>query len=94
MMIEKFHDLFSGEGKTLRPMSCIPAEINVIPEETPKRIFTARKLANPFRDETKKELDTMVRQGVLKPMGNIAATWCHPMALWKNLMEEFGFVLT
>ena len=30
-------------------------------------------------EETKKELDQMVQQGVIKPVGDVATTWCHPM---------------
>ena len=35
-MIEQFQDII----KTLRPMSCIPGEINEVPEATPVRIST------------------------------------------------------
>ena len=73
-MIEEFQDVFIDGGSTLRPMICLPAETNVVLEATPIRISTARRLAYAFRDETKKELDIMVQQGVIKPVGNIATT--------------------
>ena len=68
----------------MRPVTCIPAEINVVPEAVPIRISTARKLAYAFRDETKKELDTMVQQGVIEPVGDLATKWCHPMVVVKK----------
>ena len=63
----------------MKPMSCEPSEIDVVPEAVPIRVSTARKLAYALRDDTKKELDLMVQQGVIKPVGDIATTWCHPM---------------
>ena len=61
-MIAEFQYFFSDIEETLRPMTCIPAEIKI-------RISTTRKLAYAFRDETIKGLDTMVQQGVIKLVG-------------------------
>ena len=63
----------------MKPMACEPSEIYVVPEAVPIRVSFARKLAYALRDDTKKELDLMVQQGVIKPVGDIATTWCHPM---------------
>ena len=47
-IIAEFHDVFSDERKTLRPITCIPAEINVVPDAMPIRISTARRLDYAF----------------------------------------------
>ena len=75
-------------------MSCIPAEINVVLEATPIRNSAVWNLAYAFRDETKKELDTIIQQGVIKPVGDIQQHGVIQCLLWKNLVKEFGFVLT
>ena len=65
----------------MKPMTCTPSEINVVPEAITIRISIARRLPYAFRDETKKELDKTVVQGVIKPVGDVATTWCHPMVV-------------
>ena len=79
MIIEEFRDVFSDGGNILKPMACEPSTIDVVTEAIPIHVSTARKLAYALRDETKKELDMMVQQGVIKPVGDVATTWCHPM---------------
>ena len=78
-IVQEFQDVFSDGGAVLKPMACEPSEIDVVPEAVPIRVSTARKLAYALRDDTKKELDLMVQQGVIKPVGDVASTWCHPM---------------
>ena len=45
----------------------------------PIRLSTARNIAFGYREETKKELDKMVSQGIIKPVGDKATEWCSPM---------------
>ena len=66
----------------------------MVPEATPIRISKVRKLEYEFEIKIKKELDVMVQQGFIKHLGDIATTWCHPMVVAENLMEEFEFVIT
>ena len=74
-IVKEFQDVFSDNGAVLNPMACEPSEIDVVPEAVPIRVSTARKLAYALRDDTKKELDLIVQQGVIKPVGDIATTW-------------------
>ena len=78
-IVDEFRDVFSDGGAVLKPMGCEPSEIDDVAEAVPIRVSTARKLAYALREETKKELDLMVQQGVIKPVGDVASTWCHPM---------------
>ena len=78
-IVQEFRDVFSDAGAVLKSMACEPSEIDVVPEAVPIRVSTARKLAYALRDDTKKELDLMVQQGVIKPVGDVTTTWCHPM---------------
>ena len=80
-IIQEFHDVFADNDVELKAMDCQPSEIQIVPEANPIRISTARKLAYAFREETKKELDQMVQQGVIKSVGDMATDWCHPMVV-------------
>ena len=77
--VEEFQDVFSDGGAVSKPMACKHSEIDVVPDAVAIRVPTARKLAYALRENTKKELDLMVQHGVIKPAGDIATTWCHPM---------------
>ena len=80
-LFEKFKDVFSdGEG-TLQMMNCAPSVIDLKPEAKPIRLSTARTMAYGYREEAKKELDKMVTQGVIKPVGDKATEWCNPMVV-------------
>ena len=73
--------MFTDNETQLKAMECQPSEIKMVPEANLIRILTCRKLAYAFREETKRELDKMVNQGVIKPVGDVATDWCHPMVV-------------
>ncbi len=50
-----------------------------MPDAKPIRLFIARNIAFRYREQTKKELDKMVLQGIIKPVGDRATEWCSPM---------------
>ena len=60
-------------------MSCKPSVIELTADTKPIRLSTARNIAFGYREETKKELDKMVSQGLIKPVGDKATKWCAPM---------------
>ena len=80
-IMEVFRDVFTDGQSMLKPMGCKPSEIQLVPEANPIRISTARKLAYAFREETKQELDKMVQQGIIQPVGDKSTDWCHPMVV-------------
>ena len=53
--------------------------IYLVPEATPIRLSTARNLAFATREDTKIELDKMVRQRIIKPAGDKATAQRYPM---------------
>ena len=80
-ILQEYQDVFTDNETQLKAMQCQPCQIQMVPEANPIRISTCRKLAHAFREETKRELRKMVRQGVIKPVGDVATDWCHPMVV-------------
>ena len=78
-LLEQFKDVFSDGEETLKIMNCKPSVIELKPDAKPIRLSTARNIAFGYRDQTKKELDKMVSQGIIKPVGDKATEWCSPM---------------
>ena len=78
-LLEQFKDVFSDGEESLKIMNCKPSIIELMPDAKPIRLSTARNIAFGYRDETKKELDKMVSQGIIKPVGDKARGWCSPM---------------
>ena len=71
-LLEQFKDVFSDGEETLKIMNCKPSVIELMPDAKPIRLSTARNIAFGYREQTKKELDKMVSQGIIKPVGDKA----------------------
>ena len=71
-IIQEYHDIFTDNDVELKAMECQHSGIQIVPDANPMQISTARKLACAFREETKKDLEKMLRQGVIKPVGDMA----------------------
>ena len=80
-MMKEFEDVFTDVGSSLKEMNCIPSVIQPFPEVAPIILSTARNLAFATREERKIELDKMVCQGVMKPVGHKATEWYNPMVV-------------
>ncbi|XP_076028441.1 uncharacterized protein LOC143017536 [Oratosquilla oratoria] len=70
-------DLRSGEA--LREMTGRPMEIHLKPDAKPFALHTARRIPHAWQDDVKKELDAMVHQGIIEPVGHAPSVWCHPL---------------
>ena len=88
-LLEQFKDVFSDGEDTLKIMNCKPSVIELMPDAKPIRLSTARNIAFGYREETKKELDKMVSQGIIKPVGDKATDWCSPMIVVRS-----GYIIT
>ena len=66
-------------------MNCKPSVIELTPDVKPIRLPTARTIAFGYREQTKKEMDKMVSQGIIKPVGDISTEWRSPMIVVQNL---------
>merc|ERR1711946_66772 len=51
------------------------------PGATPFAIHTPRPIPFALRDQVKTELDSLVQQGIISPVGDEPSEWCHPMVL-------------
>ena len=91
-IVDEFQDVFSDGGAVLKPMACEPSDIDVVAEAVPIRVSTARKLAYALREETKKELDLMVQQGVIKPVGDVQLHGVIRWFVWRSHMVVLEFV--
>ena len=80
-LIQEYADVFTDDEEKLKPMRCEPSRVELVEEAKPIRVSTARKIAYAYREETKKELDRMVDQGIVVPVGDVATEWCHPMVV-------------
>lgn len=65
----------------LRPMDGPPMKIYLKEGATPFAIHTPRQIPFAFRDQVKKELDSMVEQGIIQPVGDDPSEWCHPLVV-------------
>ena len=83
-LFDVYADVFDA-SKTLRPMRGEivgePMKINLKENYKPFAIHTARQIPYALRDELKKELDDMVKKGVLEKVGDVATEWCHPIVV-------------
>ena len=71
-LLEQFKDVFSDGKESLKIMNCKPSKIELMPDAKPIRLSTARNIAFGYREETKKELDKMVSEEIIKPVGDKA----------------------
>nr|XP_027211978.1 uncharacterized protein LOC113805212 [Penaeus vannamei] len=62
-------------------MSGPPMRIHLQPGATPFAIHTPRPIPFAYRDQVKEELDSLVQQGIISPVGDKPSEWCHPMVL-------------
>ena len=69
------------QTKPLGKMTGPPMRIHLKPGATPFAIHTPRPIPFAFRDQVKRELDSLVQQGIIMPAGDEPSEWCHPMVL-------------
>ncbi|XP_069978514.1 uncharacterized protein [Penaeus vannamei] len=62
-------------------MSGPPMRIHLQPGVTPFAIHTPRPIPFTYRDQVKEELDSLVQQGIISPVGDKPSEWYHPMVL-------------
>ena len=81
-LIRDYSDVFTSDNEdSLQPMVGPPMVIHVAEDATPFAVRTARQVPFAWRDEVKTQLDQMVLQGIIAPLGAEPADWCHPLVL-------------
>ena len=65
----------------LKPMSGPPMRIHLKEDAQPFAIHTPRPIPLAYQDPVKAELDSMVSQGIIAPVGDDPSPWCHPMVV-------------
>ena len=82
-LLREFDDVFTSDNSTasLKPMAGPPMVIHVTEDVEPFAVRTARPVPHAWRDNVKNQLDEMVRQGIIAPLGDEPSDWCHPLVL-------------
>ena len=68
--VGEFPHLFSGLGKLETEY-----QIKLNPDVKPVRLYTPRKIPHPLLPKVKKEIDSMLQQGVISPV-TVPTEWC------------------
>ena len=69
------------QDQPLKKMTGPPMRIHLKPGATPFAVHTPRPIPFALRDQVKEELDSLVQQGIITPVGDEPSEWCHPMVL-------------
>ncbi|XP_063591351.1 uncharacterized protein LOC134768457 [Penaeus indicus] len=77
-VLVKKDDLHYGP---LKMMVGPPMRIHLRENATPFAIHTPRMIPLAFQEPTRKELESLVTQGILKPVEDEPSEWCHPMVV-------------
>ena len=77
-LLEEFSDVFS-DGP-VPPMKGAPMDIVLRDGAKPYRSTHVRSIPMAYRDQVKKQLDDMVRDGVIEPVHE-PSDWCHPIVV-------------
>lgn len=67
------------QGAQLKPMTGPPMRIHLKDDAKPFAIYTPRLIPLAYQDDVKKELEAMVAQGIITPVGDQPSPWCHPL---------------
>ena len=67
------------KGEYFPPMKNASMSIHLKPDAKPFAIYAPRNIAYALRDKTKKELDSLVAQGIITPVTDDVTPWVHPM---------------
>ena len=65
----------------LKPMTGPPMRIHLRDDAQPFAVHTPRLIPFAYREAVQAELDSMVAQGVIAPVGDDPSPWCHPMVV-------------
>ena len=82
-LLKEFPDVFTSDDSTasLKPMTGSPMVIHLTEDATPYAVRAARPVPYAWRDNVRSQLDEMVRQGIIAPLGDEPSDWCHPLVL-------------
>ena len=82
-LLKEFSDVFTSDDGTasLKPMAGPPMVIHITEDAKPFAVRAARPVPHAWRDNVKSQLDDMVRQGIITPLGDEPSDWCHPLVL-------------
>ena len=78
-MLAEFSDVFDNEQ--LKTMCTQPVKIQLKADAVPFRVSAARPVPFAYREQIKKQLDTMEAQNVIQPVTE-HSEWCHPVVLY------------
>ncbi|XP_070000274.1 uncharacterized protein [Penaeus vannamei] len=68
-------------GGQLHEMKGPPMTSHLKSDAQPFAVYTPRVIPLAWRHDVKKELDTMVSQNIIEPVGDEPCEWCHPLVV-------------
>ena len=79
-LLREYADVFAAQEE-LKPMDGPPVHIHLLKDAKPHAVSAARNIPVAWRDNVKKEIDDMVRRGIIEPLGDIPSDWCSPLVI-------------
>ncbi|XP_066978786.1 uncharacterized protein [Macrobrachium rosenbergii] len=83
--LHHFNDVLVSKAdlqtQPLKKMTGHPMRIHLKPGATPFTVHMPRLILFALGDQVKEELDSLVQQGIITPVGDEPSEWCHPMVL-------------
>ena len=58
-----------------------PMRIHLKEGAVPFAVHTPRQIPFAFQHQVKEELESMVKQGIITPVGDEPSDWCHPLVV-------------
>nr|XP_040576564.1 uncharacterized protein K02A2.6-like [Lepeophtheirus salmonis] len=80
-LVEEYPDVLIDGNQPLRKMKCAPIKISLMEGAETWKMYTARAIPFAYREATKKELEELLKKGIIEPLGNKPTEWCHPMVV-------------
>lgn len=69
------------EHAPLKTMTGPPMRIHLKEGAVPFAVHTPRRIPLAFQQQVKEELQSLVRQGIIRPAGDEPSDWCHPLVI-------------
>ncbi|XP_068208313.1 uncharacterized protein [Palaemon carinicauda] len=79
-ILQTYKEVFNIKGQ-LQTMKTPPMKIQLKEDAKPFAIYAARPVSYPLREAVKKELEDMMKQGIIERVGDRLTEWCHPIVV-------------
>ena len=91
-LMDEFSDVFTLDTELNIMKGQAPMKIHLKPDAKPFALYSARQIPLAQRLEVKKEIDKMLKLGIIEPLGDEPSQWCHPLVVVdkkKRLSQDY-----